>query len=599
MQNGSTPRLLAKFCATLLIVFALELVVDQMLPVLLPNRSVVLQVIVDASMVALFSAPFIWWLVVRPLQRSDLVAKAQSELRKSEARFRNLADNAPVGIFETDSDGHCIFANRKWCEIAGIPSSAAIGRGWSGALHPDDAEFIAREWYDSVREGRPFSLEYRFRTPEGQENWVLGSAASFRNEVGAIIGYMGVIIDINQRRKAERNLSESEERFRTVFEQSEDAIVLFAPGGCTIIDLNATTEKLFGYTKSELIGRGFDLFKSREEYHDFIHSVCMLRGQQTCHLDHIVGLCRDGSEFHVSVRAKVIRLLGDEVIYCTLRDITLRLRMEEEARSIQSQLIHTNKMTSLGLLVAGIAHEINNPNNYIMANSQMLYKIWEDLDPLLKREAELRKDFKLGGLPYDKLEEAFPEMIASIDEGARRIKDIIGDLKHYSRRGTSVTELVDLNQVVHSSLKLLMYQINKYTDRFMMELEEPLPPICGSSQQLEQVVVNLVMNALQALTQRSQALVIRTVHEKGTCRVRLVVADQGSGIPDGIRDKILEPFFTTRLDAGGTGLGLSIARSIILAHQGGIEIDSRPGEGTAITASFPVADCLPENTREL
>ncbi|MSM40114.1 MAG: PAS domain S-box protein [Geobacter sp.] len=521
--------------------------------------------------------------------------RAERELKQSEERFRNLADFAPVGIFETDATGNCIFVNRQWCRIAGIVPEQALGRGWATALHPDDAQLIEDEWYESVREGRPFSLEYRFRTPDGRENWVLGSATALRGSDEGITGYLGIIIDINERKVAESALLESEERFRKVFEQSEDAIILFLPGTCTIIDVNPTTEKLYGYSREELIGLHFNVFRSKDEYHEFIHAVCMLQEPQTSQFDHMINVRKDGAEIHVSVRAKVIKLQGDEAIYCTLRDITQRLQMEEEARTIQSQLIHANKMTSLGLLVAGIAHEINNPNNYIMANAQMLYRIWEDLDPLLRDEAARRGDFQLGGLPYSRLEEALPEMITAISEGARRIKGIIGSLKSYSRQGAIVMGDLDINQTVRASLQLLSHHINKYTDSFIVELGEELPALRGNAQQLEQVIVNLVMNALQSLTCRSQRITLKTGYDKENRAVCLTVADEGCGIPDGVKARIMEPFFTTKLDAGGTGLGLSITRSIVLTYHGSIEVYSQAGQGTTVHVSLPaIADTAAE-----
>ncbi|GAM10070.1 sensor protein FixL [Geobacter sp. OR-1] len=708
-DNNKTVRgvLAAKAVVLLLIVFVAELAADRIIPGILPCNSALASIIADTVILICFSAPFIWWLVFRPLQTSALVTKAQfqhlfsqmvdaiiilddkrcvtscnpmaesifgvsadtlvgrpvnevidfpadcfmptepvekisdienvvehldcfgtrrdgskiplsvsaskakfdarkvtvliirdmtqaknaeHELKKSEARFRNLADNAPVGIFETNANGDCIFVNKKWCQIAGISPEKAFGRGWATALHPEDAVLIAHEWYGSVEGHTPFLLEYRFRTPEGNDNWVLGSASALKGEDDSITGYMGIIIDINERKKTEKELQESEERFRSIFEQTEDAIVLFAPGSCAIIDVNTTTEKLYGYSREQLIGMGFNVFKSEADYQGFIHAVCMLKDEQTCQLGHVVNLCSDGEEIHVSVRAKVIKLQGHDAIFCSLRDITQRLRMEEEARSIQSQLIHTNKMASLGLLVAGIAHEINNPNNYIMANAQMLDKIWRDLEPILRAEEQARGDFILGGLPYSRLEGALPEMISAINDGSRRIKTIIGELKNYSRQGQETNELLDLNRVISSSMLLLTHHVRKYTDNFIIRQGESLPAILGNSHQLEQVVINLIMNALQALTSKEQEVSVTTSYSDEKGMVCLTVSDAGSGIQEGVQERIMEPFFTTRLDTGGTGLGLSITRSIVMAHQGKIEVDSRPGEGTTVSVYLPVVE---------
>ena len=582
--------LIARFFGAFFIVLVVELTADRILPMMLPNESSFARDVADSIIILAVSVPCFWWLIYRPLRVSPLVWQAQQELQKSEARFRNLADFAPVGIFETDAVGDCIFVNRKWSEIAGLSREQALGRGWVAALHPEDAMLVEKEWYQTVSEEKVFMNEYRFRTPEGADTFVLGSAIALKGEDGAVYGFMGVILDITEQKRIYMELLESEDRFHNIFEQSEDAIILFAPGTSTIIDANETAERLYGYSKKELISHYFNVFKSMSEYRGFMHSVCMLRGEDICRLDDIVNIKNDGTEIHLSVWAKVIRLQGLDAIYCTLRDISQRLRMEEVARSIQAQMIHSNKMASLGLLVAGIAHEINNPNNYIMGNAQMLYKIWEDISPLLKEKARINGDFILGGLPYSKLESSLPEMITAINDGSRRIKNIVAGLKSYSRRGKAAMESLAINNVVDATMLLLKHHVEKYTDNFVIELEDGIPLVRGSSQQLEQVVINLIMNALQSLTDRKQRITLKTSFSSEKRTVLVTIADEGCGISEGIRGKIMQPFFTTRLDSGGTGLGLSISRSIILAHQGRIDVASQPGEGTVVTVSLPVAE---------
>jgi PAS domain S-box-containing protein len=416
-------------------------------------------------------------------------------------------------------------------------------------------------------------------------------------EDGEVNSFMGVVTDVTERHLAEIALLESEVRFRTLFEYSEDAILLLVPGTCTVIDINGTAERLYGYTKAEMIGHDFNLFKTHPGCDDCMLSVCALTGSEIHNIGHTVQFKKDGTEIHVSVRAKIITLQGEDAIFCTMRDIGLRLILEEEARDMQAQMIHSNKMTSLGLLVAGIAHEINNPNNFIMANAQMLYKIWEDLAPILKDEEQRKGDYSLGGLPYSELEVALPEMITSINEGSRRIRNIVAALKKHSRKEKTALEVLDINKVVASAMLLLKHHLKKYTDNYIFDLEEGTPRIQGNSQQLEQVIINLVMNALQALTDRKQGISLKTAFSAEKRAVLLTVTDEGGGIPDEVKNRIMEPFFTTRLESGGTGLGLSITRSIVLAHQGEIEVTSQTGVGTVVTVALPVVEEYQEGDR--
>lgn len=512
---------------------------------------------------------------------------ADKALRQSEARFRSLADFSPVGIFQTDSEGNCLFVNNTWCRLAGLSPEAALGRGWLKALHPDDAERIAREWYEAAEAESQFSSVYRFQAPSGTETWISGSAAPIKDEQGNRIGYIGVIQDISEQRKSEIALQESEERFRSIYHQTDDAIYLLVPGECSVLSLNSTAESLFGYTIEDLATTCISLFPTFEAYHSFSHAVCMLEEGKSIQLEKMQVVRKDGVSLFVSIHAKMIRLQGDSAIYCTFRDITQRLRMEEEARSIQSQLIYTNKMTSLGLLVAGIAHEINNPNNYILANAEMLQRISGDIQPLLRDEYERRGEFSLGGLPCSTLQKTLPEMVAAIRSGSDRINRIVSDLKGYVRRGADEKERLDLNAVITSAMVLLKHHISKHTEHFTLQLADPLPPVIGSSQQLEQVVINLVMNGLEALSSKQQKMRLETTcsHEAGT--VCMTVTDEGCGMTPEVQAHILEPFFTTRMDLGGTGLGLSITSSIVHNHGGTVEINSKPGRGTEVRICLP------------
>jgi PAS domain S-box-containing protein len=583
-------NLLIRVCLASALLFSTQLFFHMVLPDVFLELPLFELEFVECTITSILALPCLWWFVFKPTLVAPLLTEAQQKLQRSEARFRNLADFAPVGIYETDAQGNYIFVNRKWCEIMGLSSDQALGNGWLSAIHPEAEQLVSEEWDWAVGDGWEFMMEYRVRDSKISDKRVFDSAAPFKGEGGDLSNFMGIVIDVTKRHQSEAALRESEARFRTMFDHSEDAIILFVPGACTILDVNGTTERLYRYSKDEMIGLDSHLLSAQSECDDCMLSVCDLTGSEVRNIDHIVNFKKDGTEIHLSVRAKLIQLLGEDVIYCTMRDISPRLQLEKEALAMQSQMIHSNKMNSLGLLVAGIAHEINNPNNYIMVNAQMLYKIWEDLAPLLKVEEQRKGDFILGGLPYSKLEEALPEMIMAINDGSRRIKNIVSVLKNYSRKGKSPAEALEINRVVAASMMLLKHHVKKYTDNFVLDLEEGTPRIMGSSQQLEQVIINLVMNALQSLTDRKQCLSLKTSFSLEKRAVLLTVTDEGCGISDGVKSRIMEPFFTTRIETGGTGLGLSIARSIVLTHHGEIDIASRSGEGTVVTVSLPVAE---------
>jgi len=289
------------------------------------------------------------------------------------------------------------------------------------------------------------------------------------------------------------------------------------------------------------------------------------------------------------MRGKVMTLQKVAIIYCTFRDITERLHMEQEAREIQAKLIQINKMTALGLMVSGVAHEINNPNNFIMANAQLLKRSWNDSLAILRDYYRENGEFFIGGVPFSELEARSPELFDGILEGSGRIVAIIDNLKNFARNDFSLVEgLMDVNQVATSAIAILHFELKKFTDHFHVELAEDIPLVNGSSQQLGQVIINLLMNAGQSLPGRERSIWLTTSLNAAADQVVLSVRDEGQGMAPEKSKLIMEPFFTTKLDSGGTGLGLSICRSIARDHAWSLDFISEPGKGSTFTVSIPV-----------
>lgn len=397
--------------------------------------------------------------------------------------------------------------------------------------------------------------------------------------------------EVDVRMKMEDALQKSEERFRQLFQQSEDAIILFKPGTCSIIDINPAVENLYGFSRQELYASGPACFMKQDEVERFCAVITGLKFGDPFRIDSSVHRRNDGEEIIVSTRGKMVMIQNVALAYCSFRDVTKRVRLEEEARQIQAKLIHTNKMASLGVLSASIAHEINNPNNFILSNAQLFARIWDDAVKVLDEYRSENGEFVLGGLSFAEVRESSPRLVTGIVEGSRRINDIINNLKDLAREDRSAGgSRVDLNRVASLSASILNSQIRKCTERFRMELAADLPPVRGSLQQLEQVAINLVMNALQALPDKGRAVEVATCYDRERGTVELRVSDEGVGIPPEIVGRMLEPFFTTKLDEGGTGLGLTITNSIIKEHHGELVCETRPGEGTTFTVRLPVAE---------
>ena len=265
-----------------------------------------------------------------------------------------------------------------------------------------------------------------------------------------------------------------------------------------------------------------------------------------------------------------------------------RLFMEQEAREQQRRLVESNRLSSLGVLVAGVAHEVNNPNHAVLLNAQFLVHAVPELVTALDQCMEGERDVRIAGMAYRELRERLPEIAGTIKLGSERIAAIVSELKSYARDDSErALGRVDINCVVSAAVSLAGYLLKTCTDYPRVKLAPRLPAVMGSRQRLEQVVLNLLQNACQALRARSETIEVRTEYNARTCEVVVTVRDQGRGMDDQTLARITNPFFTTKRELGGTGLGLSVSSSIVKQHQGSLVFRSTFGKGTEAIVRLP------------
>ena len=273
----------------------------------------------------------------------------------------------------------------------------------------------------------------------------------------------------------------------------------------------------------------------------------------------------------------------------------LRLEVQSEKKQLMAKLIQTNRMTSLGLLASSMAHEINNPNASMRLAGQFLSRVCHDALPLLRQVSVEEGDFSLGGLPFSRAEEHIQESFATLERSSERISQVIHDLRSYSLgERNKFTSEVNLLQVVDNAITIVRSH-GKYTGTNIITNAEPdIPLITGSRHQLEQVLVNLLMNALQASPDSKGTISVFTSCNKAADEVYISIKDEGEGIPQENLKHLLEPFFSTRIDKGGSGLGLFVTNSIVTAHQGRLTFSSLPEAGTIATVFLPVRQTAPQ-----
>ena len=276
------------------------------------------------------------------------------------------------------------------------------------------------------------------------------------------------------------------------------------------------------------------------------------------------------------------------------REIAERRHAEEELRLNQQQLLQADKMAALGVLVSGVAHEINNPTGLILLEVPILRRFFADASKVLEGYYRENGDFSCGGLPYSRMREETPRSLEKLQEAGRRIKRIVDDLKDFARRDdTAFNDTIDLNAVAQAAVRLVEPSIRKATSRFSAAYAEGLPKVRGNAQRIEQVLVNLIINACQALPDTGRGIELATLHDADRGSVLFRLRDEGSGISPEHLSRLTDPFFTTKRDMGGTGLGLSVSAGIVKEHGGTLEFDSTPGSGTTVTLALP--ECRKED----
>ncbi|KAB0668842.1 transporter substrate-binding domain-containing protein [Oryzomonas sagensis] len=272
------------------------------------------------------------------------------------------------------------------------------------------------------------------------------------------------------------------------------------------------------------------------------------------------------------------------------QEVKERQRAEDELRRNQEQLIQTSKMAAIGTLVSGVAHEINNPNGLVLLNVTMLSEMNETIRHITEEWYKKNGDFAIGKWQYSQIRENLWYLPAETLEASKRIGRIVNDLKNFSRSTIpQQDEVVDLNSVAKTAIRLVDTSIKQATDSFVAHYAEDLPKIRGNSQRIEQVIVNLIMNACQALSSQDESIVLRTGYNESERVVELQVSDAGVGIAPEQLQYITDPFYTTKRELGGTGLGLSVSSTIAKEHGGVLTIDSTLGKGTTVTLVLPAA----------
>ncbi|HXI43476.1 MAG TPA: PAS domain S-box protein [Bryobacteraceae bacterium] len=489
---------------------------------------------------------------------------AEEELRESEARFRTVADAAPVLIWMSGPDKLCTFFNKGWLDFTGRTMEQELGTGWAKGVHSDDLKHCLEIYGSSFDARQPFTMEYRLRRNDGEYRWVLDSGTPHFSDAGTFLGYIGSCIDITERKRAE-------EKFRIVLDAAPNAMIMVDSAG-VISFANEPAATVFGYSLSELIGRPIETliperFRDRHAgyrkgFHSEPSSRAMGAGRD------LFGRRKDATEFPVEVGLNPIHTTEGFFVLASVTDITARKQAELEHQLQNMELARVGRVAVMGELAASLAHEVNNPIGAIVANASAGQR--------------LLAAGKMGT-------EELTELLADIVADGRRAGEVIQGIRNMVRKGEARRSLIPIGDQIRHLLRFLHADAVGRDVKVTAKVDPDAGQVWGDPVQLLQVLLNLALNAFEAMSVMrpdARRLVIRAGHD-GTRDILVSLRDSGPGFPSGMAEQLFEPFFSTKAD--GVGMGLAISRSIIEAHGGTLSGENCDGGGACFTVRLPQA----------
>ncbi len=533
--------------------------------------------------------------------KEDITGRRAMEaaLRLSEERFRVAAQSSGDIIYEWDlgSDEVLIFGRKGIWFPTDDQGRPVRGSAFPSLIHAADRERVEAAIRRALETGAPYREEYCIVTPTGEFRYWSGSGAPVRDASGRPVKWVGVVKDVTETRAAERSNAE----LAAIVESSELAVISRDVAG-NVLAWNAGAERIYGYSASEMIGRNARILVPPERLHEIeAINVRILAGERVNHLE-TLRLARSGAQVDVLMSVTPVRDRSGAVIGGAhlVWDIS-------EFRHLQRQLIQAQKLESIGQLAAGIAHEINTPIQYIGDNAEFLAGAFGDLSRFVSRHAAIVTDLQavdpvLAGsldrvcreIEVDYLCQEIPHAIGQLAEGARQVARIVGAMKEFSHPGSADKVPLDINRAIQSTA-LVCRNEWKYVAELTTDLDPALPAVPTLAGELNQVLLNLIVNATHAI-----ADVVNGSGRKGTIHIttgrsgpwaEIRVADTGTGIPEAIQSKVFDPFFTTKDVGKGTGQGLAIAYDVIVRkHSGRISFETRPERGTTFLVQLPLEE---------
>jgi PAS domain S-box-containing protein len=494
-----------------------------------------------------------------------------------------VLDNVPSMVWTVAPDGRCEFINRIYLETTGLSADYCMAppEVWKksprdlppflSCVHPDHQERAAKIFWDGVESGGGWTYEVPIRHADGTYHWQLRRAVPLRDSGGHLVRFVGTCVDIQDLKVAQERLEAAEELAGLIVDRARDAIVVIDSEG-TISGWNEQAEEIFGWPRAQVLGKRLADTIIPEEYRK-AHNAGLKRflatgeGRLLNRRVEIAGLHRGGHRLQIELSIAAVKVDDRWTFSAFIRDLTESKRIAETLRETREQLAWMSRLTAMGQLSASIAHEIKQPLSAIITNTETcLYWLANpkcDLEKVRVAAQRIKRD-------------------------ANRASDVIGRIRSLMNKTVSEQAPLDMNALINEVLELIEWELRKHLVSVQAHLSPTLSTILGDRIQLQQVVLNLILNGIEAMASvrdRPRLLLVKSQPYQQNGGVQVSFQDNGIGLDPVSADRIFEAFFSTK--PNGTGMGLSICRAIVEAHNG--HIAATPGNpyGAVFQFSLP------------
>ena len=508
-------------------------------------------------------------------KRAEAVLTANEKaLRESEVRFRELADNISQFAWTADQNGWIYWYNKRWHDYTGTTLEDMEGWGWQKVHHPEHVDRVVRRIRESFESGTPWEDTFPLRGADGSYRWFLSRALPIRNEAGEVVRWFGTNTDITKQIEAEKALRELNETLEQrvedetrerlqIWNVSQDLLVVADLEG-KYFSVNPAWTATLGWSNSELLGRTSQWLLHPDDHDRTFDEIGHLAaGRKTLRFENRFRH-KDGSYRWISWDSAP----DGGRIYAMGRDVTELKDAENLLREARAELAQFARRTMLTTMTASIAHEINQPLAAMAANGNAGLR-W-----LARTEPDL-----------DEVRQALERVV----ENSHRASDIVAGLRAMFRKDGQKKESFDVNDLVRDVFALVRGELERHKIVLRSELREDLPKIAGERVPLQQVLLNLIMNAIEAMgsvTDRARVLRVSSKTMEEAYGVAVTVEDSGTGIAGKDKDRIFNAFFTTKPE--GMGMGLSICQSIVEAHSGRLWVTPGMPQGSVFHVQLPI-----------